>query len=73
MDDVVTKISMLIFTLVLSAIGAILFMLNEKVNTIETSQDNNIQYTVKIDQLRKESDDFEARLRIIEDSYLKEK
>jgi len=73
MDDVVTKISMVIFTLVLSAIGAILFMLNEKVNTIETSQDNNIQYTVKIDQLRKESDDYEARLRIIEDSYLKEK
>ena len=66
MSDFLKMITPIMITLLLSGLGTATYALYTQVQAIESKQIDSIKYVVLIDQLRKESNDYEQRLRKVE-------
>ena len=70
MSDFAKMIIPIIMTLMLSGLGSSVYDLYAKVNQLSDTLKENTKYAVIIQQLRKEVDDHEARLRAITQACL---
>ena len=65
MTDWVKVIIPVIVTFLLSGLSTAVYDLYAKIEKIADRQERSVRYVVKLDQIRKEVDDHENRLRII--------
>ena len=70
MNEFTKMIVPIVLTLMLSGLGTSVYDLYAKVNRVSDTLKENTKYAVIIQQLRKEADDMEQRLRKIERSKL---
>jgi len=70
MNDFFKMIMPIALTLMLSGLGTSVYDLYAKVNRLSDTLKENTKYAVIIQQLRKEVDDHEARLRVITQACL---
>jgi len=66
MNDIIKTILPILLALTLSALGTGVYALYTQVQSIGDKQIEGQQYILLIDQLRKEADDHESRLREVE-------
>jgi len=73
MGDFMKMASPVILTLLLSGLGTITYSLFERVNAIEDHQISGQKYITMLEQMRKELDDHEKRIRNDHELLIKEK